>query len=43
MVTFGDGAQSKIDRIGTIKIKGSPVLENVPLVIDLKANLISVG
>lgn len=43
LVTFGDGAQSKIEGVSTIMIDGLLVLKNVLFVVDFKANLISVG
>lgn len=43
MVTFRDGTQSRIEGMGTIEINGFPMLKIVLFIIDLKANLISIG
>lgn len=40
---FGDGAQSKIEGVGTIVIDGLPLLNYMLFVADLKENLIKVG
>lgn len=42
-VTFGDGKKAKILGRGTVSAPGMPNLENVMLVEDLKANLISIS
>lgn len=42
-VTFGDGAEGKIKGIGKLMYFGLPILENVLLLEDLNANLISMS